>query len=138
MSAIRPNFEQFRQLAQSPEKGTVVMLNLLKFKARASGVGDGSGAEAYKRYGDAAFNMIEEQGGRLIWAGRGDQMLIGDPHQDWDQVVLVEYPSRQAFIEMVSRKHYQQAHEHREAGLERTIVVACTPMQNFTSQRGDA
>jgi hypothetical protein len=35
MSAIRPNAEQFKRLAQSPGKGAVVMLNLLKFKRTA-------------------------------------------------------------------------------------------------------
>jgi hypothetical protein len=39
----------------------------------------------------------------------------------------VEYPNRQAFIDMVSRKDYQQAHEHRDSGLERTMVYAVTP-----------
>jgi hypothetical protein len=31
---------------------------------------------------------------------------------------------------MVSTPEYDQAHEHREAGLERTIVVACSPRVN--------
>jgi len=123
MSAIRPNKEQFTELASSADTGPVVMLNLLKFKARAEGE-SGSGADAYKRYGDAAVKMVEEQGGRVLWQGRADQILIGDPAQDWDSVVLVEYPSRQAFIEMVTKPKYEEAHEHREAGLERTILVA--------------
>ncbi len=29
-----------------------------------------------------------------------------------------------AFIDMVSKPGYQKAHEHREAGLERTMVLA--------------
>jgi len=43
-------------------------------------------------------------------------------------VVLVEYPSRKAFMEMVSSPEYLQAHADREAGLERTVVVACSPL----------
>jgi uncharacterized protein (DUF1330 family) len=123
---IRPNPDQFREMAQSTDEGTVVMLNLLKFKERADAI-DSSGASEYGRYGDAAIKMIEAQGGRLLWAGRADQVLIGDPGQDWDQVLLVEYPSRKAFIEMVSKPEYNEAHKHRESGLERTIVIACTP-----------
>jgi uncharacterized protein (DUF1330 family) len=123
MSAIRPNHEQFAELAASTEAGPVVMLNLLKFKARASGE-EGSGEEAYRRYGDVVVKMVEEQGGRILWQGRADQILIGDPHEDWDSVVLVEYPSRQAFIQMVTAPKYEAAHEHREAGLERTQLVA--------------
>jgi uncharacterized protein (DUF1330 family) len=125
MSAIRPNRAQFEALATSTETGPVVMLNLLKFKAKAAGE-EGSGAEAYQRYGDAVVKMVEEQGGRLLWQGRADQILIGDPAADWDSVVLVEYPSRKAFIEMVSAPKYEEAHEHREAGLERTVLVAMT------------
>ena len=102
-TSIRPNKEQFVELASSPDEGPVVMLNLLKFKARAEGE-DGSGADAYKRYGEAAVKMVEEQGGRVLWQGRADQILIGDPEQDWDSVVLVEYPSRKAFIEMVTTR----------------------------------
>jgi uncharacterized protein (DUF1330 family) len=127
MSSIRPNPEQFQQLAQAPDNGPVVMLNLLKFKARAH-AGEGTGEQAYRRYGDDAVRMIEERGGRVLWQGRADQILIGDPAQDWDTVVLVEYPSRAAFLEMVSNPEYLKSHEHRESGLERTIVVACTPV----------
>ena len=126
MSEITPNREQFEQLATAPDDGPVVMLNLLKFKASA-GDGSGSGADAYGRYGDAAVQMIEERGGRVIWAGRGQQILIGDPAEDWDSVLLVEYPSRKAFIDMVTTPEYNEAHKHRESGLERTVVVACAP-----------
>lgn len=129
MSAIRPNPEQFQQLAQSPDNGPVVMLNLLKFKERADG-DDGSGEEAYQRYGRAATRMVEERGGRILWLGRADQVLIGDATQDWDAVALVQYPSRKSFIEMVSDAEYMKSHEHREAGLERTVLIACTPVEN--------
>ena len=119
-TAITPNLDQFQALAASPDEGPVVMLNLLKFKP--------GGEESYLRYGDAAKDMVEERGGRLLWSGRAQQVLIGDPNADWDVVVLVEYPSRKAFMEMVSSPEYLQAHADREAGLERTVVVACSPL----------
>ena len=118
-SAVTPNVDQFRALAAAPDEGAVVMLNLLKFKE--------GGADTYLRYGDAAVGMVEERGGRVLWSGRAQQVLIGDPAADWDVVVLVEYPSRAAFIEMVSSPEYLQAHADREAGLERTVVLACSP-----------
>ena len=34
---------------------------------------------------------------------------------------------RKAFIEMSSTEEYDAAHEHRESGLERTLLLACTP-----------
>jgi uncharacterized protein (DUF1330 family) len=118
-SPITPNLDQFQALAAAPDEGAVVMLNLLKLKE--------GGADTYLRYGDAAIGMVEERGGRVLWSGRAEQVLIGDPAADWDVVVLVEYPSRAAFVEMVSSPEYLEAHADREAGLERTVVLACSP-----------
>ena len=129
MSAIRPNKAQFIELMEAPDEGPVVMLNLLKFKTRADGT-DGSGASEYAKYGDAAIGMVEARGGKVLWMGRADQILIGDPAEDWDSVALVQYPSRKDFVEMVSTPEYEQAHEHRESGLERTIIIACTERVN--------
>jgi uncharacterized protein (DUF1330 family) len=137
VSTIVPNLEQFQQLATSPDTGPVVMLNLLKFKPRADGE-EGSGAEAYSRYGDAVVKMVEARGGRILWTGRADQILIGDPTEEWDAVALVWYPSRKAFIDMVTTKEYQEAHVHREHGLERTILIACTPMVDRLTPREES
>jgi len=134
--AITPNAEQFHDLAAATDEGPVVMLNLLKFKARADSGDATSGEAAYRTYGDAAVAMIEERGGSVIWAGRADQVLIGDPADDWDQVLLVQYPSRAAFLDMVSQPAYQEAHRHRESGLERTVVVACTPRLDRIAELG--
>jgi uncharacterized protein (DUF1330 family) len=125
VSRITPNRAQFEELAGAPDEGPVVMLNLLKFKESATD-GGGSGAEAYGRYGDAVVEMLEARGGKLLWSGRGEQILIGDPAEDWDAVILVQYPSRKAFIEMVTAPEYDEAHKHREQGLERTMLVACS------------
>ena len=125
MQSIVPNAEQFQQLASAPDTGPVVMVNLLKFRDGSNG--DGDGVAEYRRYGDVALEMVRAQGGRVLWAGTGDQILIGDPEQDWDAVIVVEYPSRKAFLEMVSNPEYLEAHAHRERALERTVLIACSP-----------
>jgi uncharacterized protein (DUF1330 family) len=134
--SITPNADQFHELAAATDEGPVVMLNLLKFKPRADADDTKTGEEAYRSYGDTAVAMIEERGGKVIWAGRADQILIGDPSEDWDQVLLVQYPSRAAFLDMVSQPAYLEAHEHRESGLERTIVVACSPRLDRIAELG--
>jgi uncharacterized protein (DUF1330 family) len=129
MSAIRPNKQQFIELMGAPDEGPVVMLNLLKFKEKAEGASSesgASGADEYGKYTDQVVQMVEARGGKVIWMGRADQMLIGNPEEDWDSVALVQYPSRKDFVEMVSSPEYESAHEHREGGLERTILIACT------------
>ena len=97
MSAIRPNKAQFLELMEAPDEGPVTMLNLLKFKSNADGNG-ASGAGEYAKYGEAAVQMVEARGGKVLWMGRADQILIGDSAEDWDSVALVQYPSRKAFV----------------------------------------
>ena len=125
MSAIRPNAAAFQELVASKDEGPVVMLNLLKFKERADS-GDVSGRESYNRYGRDVKPMVEALGGRIIWHGSADQLLIGE--EDWDAVALVEYPSRKAFMEMAMSKQMEDIHHNREAGLERTVLIACSKL----------
>jgi hypothetical protein len=40
----------------------------------------------------------------------------------------VSRPAASEAIEMVTTPEYNEAHKHRESGLERTVVVACAPV----------
>ena len=122
MTGIRPNKEQFIELMNAPDEGPVVMLNLLKFKPRG-------GSQEYGKYGESVSKMVEARGGKMLWMGKVDQTLIGPVEEDWDAVALVQYPSRKAFVEMTTSAEYDEAHEHREGGLERTLLLACTPRE---------
>jgi len=118
MSSILPNPEALQAFLASPDEGSVVMLNLLKFKP------DG-GAEAYGRYAEAVQKLVEKRGGRIVYAGRAQELLVGE--ETWDSIVLVEYPSRKVFLDMITSTEYQAVHGHREAGLERTVLYATKP-----------
>lgn len=129
--SITPNAEQLTEYVESDLDGEVVMLNLLRFDTTGA-TDDETGADAYGRYGDAVVRMVEARGGTLLWAGPARHVFIGDVDADrWDAVALVTYPSRQAFLEMVSTPEYQEIHGHREGGLADTVVIACTPAPGF-------
>lgn len=130
---ITPNPDQFTEYATSDFDGEVVMLNLLRFQATGA-TADETGADAYGRYGTEVFKMIEGKGGTVVWMGQPEHVLVGDTEGDqWDVAVLVMYPSRQAFIEMVSTPEYNEAHTHREGGLADTVILACRPAPGFES-----
>lgn len=130
---IRPNRAQFRAYVESDLDGEVVMLNLLRFDEREAEPST-SGRLSYARYGEAVGTLIAEQGGRVVWAGEPRHVFIGDPDSDqWDAVVLVSYPSRQAFLDMVSSPRYNEIHGDREGGLAQTVVLACTPAPGSSS-----
>ena len=130
MSSIVPNQEAFRALMADPDQSPIVMLNLLKFKAVADGAG-GTGADAYRRYGDAVTKLVEARGGRVLWMGKPAHVLVGEPSDEWDAVAIVQYPSPRAFIEMATSAEYLRIHGDREAGLERTALIACRTLTDI-------
>src|SRR5579875_759590 len=96
---IEPTRQQIDELASFSEDGPVVMINLLRFRP------DG-GAAAYAHYGEGVMPCLARTGARVVWQGRPDSVVIGDNADLWDAVVLVEYPSRRAFLEMVASPEY--------------------------------
>ena len=142
---ITPTREQFTAFAQGDRDGEVVMINLLHFARPEDDAGatpgpeTSAGASAYREYSDQVVKMVEARGGRVIWTGRPEHVLIGDTRADaWDLVALVAYPSRSAFIEMVTSPAYESAHEHRERGLDRTVLLACEPLLDALGGAGSA
>jgi uncharacterized protein (DUF1330 family) len=94
----RPNEAGFAAFSErSGEDSAVTMLNLLEFKPEG-------GRERYAEYGAAVAPLLERAGGRVVFAGDGNPALLGDG--SWDMVLLVEYPSRKAFLEMVGSEEY--------------------------------
>jgi len=93
------NQEGFAAFAErAGEDAPVVMLNLLSFKP------DG-GRERYEEYGAAVAPLLEKIGGRIAFVGEPAAPLLGD--ESWDLVALVEYPTRQAFLDMIGSAEYQ-------------------------------
>ncbi len=83
-------------------------------------------ANAYTRYTTAAQQLVESRGGKILWAGvMGEAALNdGDGDVDWDWGLLVYYPNRAAFIDMVTSPEYLAANEHRRSGLEKHIILS--------------
>ncbi len=138
--AITPTREQFTEFAEGTRDGEIVMINLLHFAERDTDAAEpttpSTGAGAYRDYSDQVVKMVEARGGKVIWTGRPENVLIGDSEKDgWDLVALVSYPSRAAFIDMVTSSSYQEAHTHRERGLDRTVLLACEPLLNTLDPR---
>ncbi|HEY4398735.1 MAG TPA: DUF1330 domain-containing protein [Acidimicrobiia bacterium] len=138
---IGPTKEQIQALLDSDLDAPVVMLNLLKFAEKAAdgdgdrdGDGAQSGRDSYARYGDRVRSMLEETGARVLWQGRADSVVIGGDGDDWDAVILVEYPSRQAFIEMTSSPKYQEVSKDRTAGLADSRLIAMTQLYRHTDE----
>jgi len=128
ISPLRSQVKAYATHAEAESK-PVVMLNLLKF--------DGAdGAKIYnEKYGLPTTQFVKDVGGRILWSGQVDQVLAGSTQRnDWDAVILVSYPSRNALLSMMKNPEYQAIHLHREAGLADTALVALSElMRDFGS-----
>ena len=128
--SIEPTEAQVARLAAAADgdDGPVVMVNLLRFKERADGVdaADGiSGAEAYARYGAGVQRFLDAAGGRVVLATVATESVIGPYDGEWDMMLAVEYPSRRAFLEMISDPGYLEIHAHRAGALADSRLIAC-------------
>jgi len=110
--------EQFAALAARPADAPVVMVNLLKFKTHG-------GLESYLQYVREVAPHLERVGASIRYAGTAPAVVIGDGERPWwDAILIVEYPTPQAFIDMVTTPEYAKVHEHRAAALERGDLIA--------------
>lgn len=121
MSRLGPTPEQIAALAARPSDQPVVMVNLLTFKADV-------GRDSYLRYAREVVPHLARVGATLRYAGSSPTTVIGDGVcPGWDAILVVEYPSPQAFIDMVSDADYVEIHEYRVAGLEHGDLIATSP-----------
>ena len=63
-------------------------------------------------------------GGKLIWSGKPHSMVIGGGETP-DMVILVEYPNKQAFVDMSTSPEYKIIGVDREIALTYGGLIAC-------------
>lgn len=133
MTAIHPAQDQVQAFLARPGNAPVAMLNLLKFKDKATYEADSpeagenlSGQEAYARYGAAVTPILADLGAKTLFAGPVHGLLIGEG--DWDMAAIVEYPNRTVMIGMGTSQAYQAIHYHRAAGLAHQLLIDTTKL----------
>ena len=128
MATVNPSQEELQKiLDEIPKDQPVVMLNLLRFRDKAAYKDDSedcSGRDAYKRYMTEAARSVSEVGAEVIWSGRSVGSLIAPPDESWDQVLLVRYPSIDAFMAMIESREYKGVVKHRTAAIQDSRLVA--------------
>lgn len=124
---VYPTFEQLMPLAQDPTPGPIAMVNLLKFRDKAE-YRDGrpediSGREAYMRYAAQMGPIVEAAGGRFLFSGNVEGLVVGEVEELWDAVGIVEYPSRADFHRIATSPEVQAIGVDREAGLAGQLLI---------------
>ena len=100
------------------------MVNLVRFREHSRN-GAGTGWDAYSRYSKADIPLLKRVGGTILWAGHIEGAAVGDlGNGRWDWVVVVWYPSRAAFLTMMTSPEYAVANVERENAIEDHVILA--------------
>jgi len=122
---LSPTQDAGRAFLMRGIEGSVVMLNLLRFRETADysahpelgPAGPISGAEAYQRYVEHTLPLLLAEGGEIVFIGEGGDVLIGPPGERWDRVMLIRHRSVEAFMGFASNEAYLAGMGHRDAAL---------------------
>jgi len=131
---VMPSAASITRLLAQPPSYAPAMINFLgyykdaQYRTSQPGV---SGRAAYLRYGIVAMRTVYRTGGHLLFTGRIVSVLreaqAGPTVGHWDDVAAMRYPNPPAILSMEHAPDYHAALDDRDAGLERTLVIATTP-----------
>lgn len=114
---VDPTPEDIKQFFADDDGGPVVMLNLLRYAGE-------EGRAKYGEYGMKAAPFLEAAGGTVLYGGDFSTKLVAPEGHDWDAIIVVRYPSRQAFFDMVMQPGYQEITHLRTEGLSAAVLHA--------------
>jgi hypothetical protein len=128
---ILPTQESAQDMMRRLPPGPFVMLNLYRLRdvadysahpelAPATRV---SGRELFDRYAAGMEQHLAAIGAKRVFLADGGSCLIGPSDERWDVVQIVQYPSLEAFLTLMSKEEIQADLPHRFAMLEDSRVI---------------
>lgn len=133
VTSLHPSPESLAALVNNvPNDTAVTMLNLLRFRefssykpgATDAGATGQTGREAYATYSRHVMPLLAGVGGKPVWVGDAYCSVIAPTGESWDEVLLVQYPNKGAFLKMIQSPEYLAIVYHRTAALADSRLVA--------------
>jgi len=130
MRTTEPTSAQLTEFAETNQASPFTMVNLITFRAEAEYQAEEkmpklTGREAYDKYLQVVLPKITALGGKLVYRQKRQQLFVGAIEQDCDEIIIVAYPSRVAYLTMFNSIDYQAAIKHRKAGLAHRVLFQC-------------
>ena len=126
-NAVMPNEDQIKGFSEQGGDKPIYMVNLLKFKEKASYPDKRetnlTGEEAYAIYAEEVAGHLAKVGGKPVFGGEVERLMLGEVEDLWDKVAIAMYPSRKAMFQMINDPDYIVSAQHRVAGLEGQLNI---------------
>ena len=116
-NAVMPNEDQIKGFSEQEGDKPIYMVNLLKFKEKASYPDKRetnlTGEEAYAIYAEEVAGHLAKVGGKPVFGGEVERLMLGEVEDLWDKVAIAMYPSRKAMFQMINDPDYIISAQHR-------------------------
>ncbi|MBW2586169.1 MAG: hypothetical protein JRD92_04395 [Deltaproteobacteria bacterium] len=121
------NEDQVRRMVEidPADDGPFYMVNLIKFREKAD-YADGRETDLTGREADALYAPLEflaAIGAQIVFVADVEANLISLEGTQWEQIAIVRYPSRALFFQMTQDEEFQARAIHKDAGVEKTLVM---------------
>ncbi len=113
------------------DKGPIVVLNLLKVKEDSQELMD-----EFLEYVDNLMTGWGDVGMEPVYAGKFGELVFGGIG-DWDYILLVRYPSRRVFYDMMQSEEYKAIHHGRENAMKMAVLWPTDPLISFRSAKSE-
>ncbi len=135
---LTPTQEAGRNFVMRRIQGSVIMLNLLRFREIADYSTSPelkpskpiSGKQAYQLYIDHTLPFLKKSGGEVLFMGEGGEYLIGPTDERWDAILLVKQKNVDSFLAFESNQEYLKGIGHRTAALEDSRLLPINETKN--------
>ena len=118
---IEPTADALERFLIGDTGRPLVLTQLLRFNP--------GGRDLYLQYFAKVEPLLGRIGAQLTYAGEClEEPLLAGPNQAWDAVVIVRYPTRAAYAELLKDPDYQSAVALRRAALSEVVML---PMDDW-------
>jgi uncharacterized protein (DUF1330 family) len=118
--AVEANSGDLERFLEGDTGRPFVLVQLLRFTE--------GGRELYLKYSVAAQPIVRSVGAQILYAGECVAPLAAARGESWDAIVLVRYPSRAAYAQMLSDPAYPAIAHLRRSALREAMLL---PMDDW-------
>ena len=102
-----------------------VMINLVDYPDEPREARD------HEQFAAPALAMVRTLGGERLWEGHLDGVLRGRSRDRWTGLSLVSYPSRAAYVDLVTSKEYRALKRARSDDPARSAMLVAVPRRTL-------
>jgi hypothetical protein len=111
------------------DDGPIWMINLLRYRGRANYSDGRTSGLTGKEADDLSlpFGPFRRVGAELVFFSDVEAQFLGEDLA-WDRIAVVRYPTRCSVLQIQESPGYLELHEHKDAGLASTFMMAGRPV----------